>query len=215
MKGYFISFEGNEGCGKSTQIRLVAENLRKQGHDVIVTKEPGGCPIADKIRAILLDIESANMDSTCELMLYAASRAQHVNEVIVPALKAGKIVLCDRYADSTYAYQGFGRNLDKVLIKELNKIATGGVWPHLTLWLDIPVDVGLGRAIDRNNASSGPDESRFEAEAKEFHTKCREGFLELYNTQERVKRVDANDEIEVVLKDIIKTIEMNMPIKVG
>lgn len=125
--GYFITFEGIEGCGKTTQIKRAAQSLREAGHRVVVTREPGGCPIADDIRAILLDAGNSAMVPTTELLLYAAARAQHVAEVIAPALAEGAVVLCDRFTDSTLVYQGFGRNLDRDLIARLNTLAAGQI----------------------------------------------------------------------------------------
>lgn len=206
-KSMFISFEGIEGCGKTTQINLLEDFLKGEGLEVVRTKEPGGCPIADEIRAILLDIKNAAITSKTELLLYAASRAQHVEEVIRPALEAGKIVICDRYADSTEAYQGYGRQLDMKLINDLNIIATGGLWPDLTLWLDIPVETGLSRAIARNGASSGPDESRFEAEAKFFHERCRQGFEAINNRTGRFARIDADATPEIVFQRITDVVK--------
>ena len=137
--GLFITFEGIEGCGKSTQVRLLTQHLATLGHDILATREPGGCPIADKIRAILLDAANKEMTSDTELLLYAAARAQHVSQVIQPALKSGKTVLCDRFTDATIAYQGHGRKLDHGLIIELNRIATSGLKPDITVLIDCPV----------------------------------------------------------------------------
>ena len=210
QKPSFITFEGIEGCGKTTQINLLENFLKAEGLKVVRTKEPGGCPIADDIRAILLDSKNTAMESRTELLLYAASRAQHVLEVIQPALAAGKIVICDRYADSTEAYQGFARQLDMKLVNDLNIIATGGLWPDLTLWLDIPVDTGLSRAIARNGESSGPDEGRFEAEAKFFHERCKQGFEAINARTGRFTRVDADATPDVVSQRIIEIVKEHL-----
>lgn len=177
--GYFITFEGIEGCGKTTQIQRAAQFLREAGHRVIVTREPGGCPIADAIRAILLDAGNSAMVPITELLLYAAARAQHVAEVIAPALAEGAIVLCDRFTDSTLVYQGFGRNLDRDLIVRLNTLAAGQIRPDLTILLDCPVSVGLARAAARINSRLTNREERFEQESLLFHERVREGFLSL------------------------------------
>lgn len=174
---FFITFEGIEGCGKTTQVQLLAQACTDRGLPVLVTREPGGCTIADKIRAILLDAEHTSLVPLAELLLYAAARAQHVAEIIKPALDAGKIVICDRFTDATTAYQGFGRDLDRSLIESLNRIATGGLIPDLTILLDCPAELGISRAMARINASAGAREERFEREALAFHQAVRRGYL--------------------------------------
>jgi dTMP kinase len=172
----FITFEGIEGSGKTTQLRRLAERMPS----AIVTKEPGGTPIGDRIRAILLDPQSTGMDATTELFLYAASRRQLVAELIRPALARDEVVLCDRYTDSTLAYQGFGRLLPLDELRTLNDWATARLVPDLTLLFDLAEDVGLQRARSRNDALlSLRDESRFEAEDLRFHRRVREGYLSL------------------------------------
>jgi dTMP kinase len=180
----FITFEGIEGCGKTTQIRLLSAALTAAGKRVVLTREPGGCPIADKIRAILLDADNSAMTPSAELLLYAAARAQHVQEVIEPALSRGEIVLCDRFTDATLAYQGYGRGLDKQTIGDLNHLAASGRRPDLTILLDCPVETGLHRAIARIEAASAADrsslrEERFERESRQFHQRVRDGYLDL------------------------------------
>ena len=177
---YFITLEGIEGCGKSTQAEILSRALHAEtGSQVVMTREPGGCPIANKIRAILLDADNRALVPLAELLLYAAARAQHVAEVIRPALAEGKIVLCDRYTDATTAYQGYGRALDLSLIENLAHLATGGLTPDLTILLDCPEEVGLKRAMARINASCGAREERFELESLRFHHAVREGYLKL------------------------------------
>ena len=177
---YFITLEGIEGCGKSTQAEILSRALHAEtGCQVVMTREPGGCPIANKIRAILLDADNRALVPLAELLLYAAARAQHVAEVIRPALAEGKIVLCDRFTDATTAYQGYGRALDLPLIENLAHLATGGLTPDLTILLDCPEEVGLKRAMARINASSGAREERFELESLRFHHAVREGYLKL------------------------------------
>jgi dTMP kinase len=176
---FFITFEGIEGCGKTTQIGLLARNLTARGHRVTVTREPGGCPISDQIRGILLNADNRAMAPLTELFLYAAARSQHVAEVVVPALERGEIVLCDRFTDATVAYQGYGRQLDRNVIDELNRLAAGSTRPDLTLLVDCPVETGLGRAMARINNSTGAREERFELESLQFHRKVRDGYLKL------------------------------------
>ena len=193
----FITFEGIEGSGKTTQQRLVADALRAKGKTVVVTKEPGGTPLADRIRAILLD--SANViDPIAEVFLFAASRRQHTMEVIEPALARGEIVLCDRYADSTLAYQGFGRLIDLDRLRVLNDWATDSLVPHVTLLFDLAEEVGLTRANSRN-ATAAQDEGRFEAEDLRFHRRVREGYLAMAVAEpKRYRVVDANGSVEDV-----------------
>lgn len=192
-----ITFEGIEGSGKSTQIRLLAAHLQERGLEVVVTREPGGCRIADEIRAILLDPANEELCATAELLLYAAARAQHVDEVIRPALARGAIVLCDRYTDATVAYQGYGRGLDLGLIEELNRLASGGLSPDLTLVFDLPVATGLHRARSRN-ATAAADEGRFEAESLAFHERVRAGYLGCAEAAARFARIDASGDPETV-----------------
>ena len=176
----FITFEGIEGAGKSTQIAMAESWLRGLGRDVLVTRQPGGCSMGLELRRILLDARNTHLDPTAELFLYLADRAQHVAEVIRPALAAGRAVLCDRYHDSTVAYQGFGRGLDVKRLTELGRVATGGLSPDVTVLLDLPVAEGLARARGRNIASGASQaEGRFEALEMDFHQRVRDGFLTL------------------------------------
>jgi dTMP kinase len=192
MKGLFITFEGGEGCGKSTQLRLLADALREAGRLVRVVREPGGTRVGEGIRDLLLDPRSAGMDPIAELMLYEAARAQVVSEVIVPALAAGEIVLCDRFFDSTTAYQGHARGLDLVMIRALNVIASGGLVPDRTLLLDLDPAVGLARATE-----GGAD--RLESEQTAFHAAVRRGFLTIAAEEpDRVRVVDASGTPEQV-----------------
>ena len=189
----FITFEGIEGSGKSTQITLLANWLTKRLDQApVITREPGGCPIADQIRSTLLDASNNSMDERTELLLYAAARAQHMAEIIQPALDADKFVLCDRFTDATIAYQGYGRGLSTELIEELNQLATQGVEPDLTLLLDFSPEEGLNRAKQRNANSTGPNEDRFEQEALAFHHRVRIGYLALESKYPRIMRIDAS-----------------------
>jgi len=195
--GPFITFEGIEGSGKTTQQQRVAEYLRARGRAVVVTKEPGGTPLADRIRAILLDSASV-IDPIAEVFLFAASRRQHTTETIEPALARGEIVLCDRYADSTLAYQGFGRLIDLDRLRMLNDWATDSLVPHLTLLFDIPEEVGLQRARSRN-ATAPQDEGRFELEDLRFFRRVREGYLSMAVAEpRRFAVIDANAGVDEV-----------------
>jgi dTMP kinase len=194
MKSAFITFEGIEGTGKTTQIRRVADWLRSKDIAFIQTREPGGCFIADQIRAVLLDSKNTALSPEAELLLYLASRAQHVTEVVRPALDANKIVLCDRFADATQAYQGYARGLGSDLVSDINRYATGGLTPDLTLLLDIPVETGLARARRRADAieDDSDKEDRFEKEHLDFHQRVREGYLAIARSHaDRVLILDA------------------------
>lgn len=195
----FITFEGIEGSGKSTQIGRLAEWLDTEYNiSTITTREPGGCEISDKIRGILLDAAHDAMNEQTELLLYAAARAQHVTQIIRPALDNGRTVLCDRYCDATLAYQGFGRGLPRPLIEEINRLATLGTMPDLTILLDFDPEIGLNRARQRNAASTGPDENRFEQENLDFHRRIRHGYLSLAASEDRFCVVDAGGDIDSV-----------------
>jgi len=196
-RGVFLSFEGVEGCGKSTQIVLLHEYLVAQGRDCMVTREPGGTPIAEAIRALVLDPAHEAMTPETELLLYAAARAQHVRERIEPALAAGQVVLCDRYADSTTAYQGGGRGFDRAKLAQLHEWATGGRWPDRTFLLDLPAEAGLERARLRGR------KDRIEREDIAFHQRVRAGFLEIAAVEPaRVKVIDASESIEAIRQRI-------------
>ncbi|PLX72178.1 MAG: dTMP kinase [Desulfuromonas sp.] len=195
----FITFEGIEGSGKSTQVRLLADWIKSRfGEEPVLTREPGGCRISDQIRATLLDAANKGMDERAELLLYAAARAQHMAEIIQPALSTGKFVICDRFTDATLAYQGYGRGLSKELIEELNTLATCGVEPDLTFLLDFPPETGISRARSRNADSDGPNEDRFEQEEIAFHHRVRNGYLDLEKSAPRIHRIDATGSIEEV-----------------
>lgn len=210
--GYFITFEGVEGCGKTTQIKLLDDFLSARGLSTVLTREPGGCPIADKIRTILLDAENRALSPLAELMLYAAARAQHVTEVISPALDAGKIVLCDRFCDATVAYQSFGRGIDRCVIDTLNLHACQGVSPDLTVLVDCDPRVGLERARRRIEATSGPREERFELEALAFHQRVRAGYRQLAADQpDRFLIIDGSAGIEDIFAVISAQVVSRIP----
>ncbi len=176
--GRFITFEGGEGCGKTTQIRILAERLRAAGKDVLLTREPGGTELAEKIRALVREESSDPPNSRAETLLFLASRAQVVESVIRPALAAGTWVLCDRFADSTFAYQGYGRGLDLDEIKRINFFATGGIVPDRTVLLDVSPEVSAKRMRARE-AATNTDADRMEKAGDGFHVRLKNGFIEL------------------------------------
>jgi dTMP kinase len=204
---FFITFEGIEGSGKSTQIRTLKEHLERRGQQVVVTREPGGCPIADAIRAILLDPANHALVTRTELLLYAAARAQHIEQVIRPALADGATVLCDRFADATTAYQGGGRGLDARLVAELNAIASAGLTPDLTLLLDFPVELGLSRARQRNRLSPCLAEGRFELEELDFHQRVRTTYLTLAAREARFRIIDADGAEQLVAARVAAAVD--------
>ena len=203
----FVTFEGIEGCGKSTQVRLAGDYLKKHGVPFITTEEPGGTPLGRRIRALLLRKPAkgaARMLPEAELLLFCAARAQHVRELILPSLREGKVVLCDRFSDATTAYQGFGRGLDRDAIRRIDAFSTDGLTPGLTLLFDLPVETGLKRALARIAGNKGvPAEDRFEREALEFHRNVREGYLSLARSEpERFRIIDASKDISSVNLDV-------------
>jgi len=208
----FITFEGCDGTGKSTQIKLLAHHLRALGKAMVVTREPGGTDLGRHIRRVLLEVGKPSVGSPTELFLYLADRAQHVQEVIMPALAKGQIVLCDRHTDSTIAYQGYGRGIDLELLKRLNTVASYGIRPDLTFLLDCPVHVGLSRTDERNaGATEIAVEDRFEKEKLEFHEKVRQGFLHIARAEaERISVIDASVTVEEVFAAIRKIVDNQM-----
>lgn len=199
----FITFEGIEGCGKTTQIRLFAEKLQALGYRTTLTREPGGCLISDKIRTILLDAENSAITAETELLLYCAARSQHIADVIKPALDNGNIVLCDRFSDATLAYQHFARGVDRQKLEYLNAFAVQNTTPDLTLVIDGDVESCLARAKSRIHATSGPKEERFELESMAFHQRVRDGYKQLAaENPERIMTVDACTTIEQLADNI-------------
>ncbi|MFO7460514.1 MAG: dTMP kinase [Desulfatiglandales bacterium] len=204
----FITFEGIEGCGKTTQIKRLTRNLQKEGIPCRATLEPGGTAVGRKIRRILLDSRNKGLTALAELMLYEADRAQHVEEVIKPALERNLWVVSDRFFDATVVYQGFARGQDRRLILDLNKKAAQGLVPDLTFLLDCPVEVGLARATSRNN--KGQD--RFEREKIAFHRKVREGYLSLARKdRKRFAVVDATQSVNALEKEILEYVMPLIP----
>jgi len=195
----FVTFEGPEGGGKSTQIRRIATRLEDLGYEVVVTREPGGTPFGEAVREILLGFAHSAMLPETEALLNSAARAQHVAEIIRPALELGKIVLCDRYLDSTLAYQGAGRGLDFDTLIALQRFATRDLWPDLTLLLDVPFEVGQARRV-----ASGEPLNRFDVDSQAFHERVRAYFLEAAARQPRRWRVfDASTSAELVEQDLL------------
>lgn len=200
-KGLLITFEGIEGSGKSTQLERLAGYLREQGRIVLITREPGGTHLGGLIRNILLNPELVEMDDKTELLLYLAERAQHVTEVIKPALADGQIVLCDRFSDSTLAYQGYGRGLPLKRIIDIDSWATGDLTPNLTIFLDVGAREGLKRATKRKA-------DRIERERLEFHQGVRKGYLKLAEKfAGRYAVIDASKSLELIHAEIIKAVE--------
>ncbi|HSJ48366.1 MAG TPA: dTMP kinase [Gammaproteobacteria bacterium] len=192
-QGRFITLEGSEGVGKTSNLAFMERHLREAGREVVVTREPGGTPVGEQIRALLLDPANQAMVSDCELLLMFAARAQHLQEVIVPAVARGAWVLCDRFTDATYAYQGGGRGIDAARIAELESWVQGGLRPDLTLLLDLPVEIGLARAGERG----APD--RFEQEQRAFFERVRQAYLDQAAAQPgRYRVVDAGQPLEAV-----------------
>lgn len=208
----FISLEGIEGSGKSTVLHMLDQHLQAGGYSVCVTREPGGCALGRGLRALLLDARTQGLRNRAELFLFLADRAQHVGEVIRPALEAGQIVLCDRYVDSTIAYQGYGRGMDPDQLVAINTLATGGLMPDLTLLLDLDPATGIGRAGRRNEeADTVISEGRFESESLRFHCRVRQGYLDLAAASpERMVVLDASRPAEEVFWQCLAEVETRL-----
>jgi dTMP kinase len=207
-RGKFISFEGLDGCGKSTQLEKLAAALRLLGVQSITTREPGGTAIGERIRALLLDSRTRGLDSNVEMALMVASRAQLVGEVIEPALQSGDWVLCDRFVDSTEAYQGAGRQLGGEPVLQLHRLLCRDLWPDLTVLMDSDVNPSIQRARLRNRfAGAGHDENRFERESRAFFERVHQGYLEIARREpQRVVIIDARPPIEIVHEDILAVV---------
>jgi dTMP kinase len=210
MSGLFITFEGIDGCGKSTQLRMLAELLASRGLHHAVTREPGGTPIGSQIREILLNRANTNLVATAELLLYAADRAQHVAADLRPALAQGQIILCDRYIDATTAYQGYGRQLSLDLIMRLNQIATDGLIPDLTLLFDLDTGVAQERVIAGTALRGQAD--RIDSEHREFHERVRAGYLKLASQQPaRFVIISAQAAPEIIFKAVCAAVAARLP----
>jgi dTMP kinase len=196
-RGFFLTLEGVDGCGKTTQLELLIARLKSSGRDPVRVQEPGGTRIGLEIRRLLLDKANAELDSTAELLLYFASRAQNIAEVIRPALAQGKIVVADRFTDATMAYQGYGRGLGADAVRAIEAVACGGLRPDLTLWLDIDPELGVNRALRRPGAKT--DETRMEQEGRDFYRRVYAGYQAIAAAEPgRVARIDASGTIEQV-----------------
>jgi dTMP kinase len=205
LQGKFITFEGIDGSGKSTQLRMLAGDLRARGIDVITTQEPGGTPLGRRLREAFLETEET-VAPMAELLLFAADRAQHVEFLIKPALAEGRIVISDRYADATFAYQGAGRGFPEKTVKEIIKLATGGLKPDLTLFFDISVENAIGRMQTRHEEGVG--RNRMDAETGEFYTEVRKAYLRVADSEpKRFKVLDANGSIEDTQKKVVEIID--------
>ena len=207
-RGKFITIEGLDGCGKSTQLGKLAAVLRARGIDVVLTREPGGTPAGEAIRGVLLDSHTTGLAPMAELALMFASRAQHLHEVILPGLAAGRFVLCDRFTDSTEAYQGGGRKVGVEPVHQLHQLLCAGIQPDLTLLMDSEVSASVARARRRNTAASGPhDENRFEQESRAFFERVRNGYLAIAKREpERVVLLDARRPIDIVHDEIVEAV---------
>ena len=202
MKNRFITIEGCEGSGKTSIIKLICEEFEKKGIPYLSTREPGGSKISEQIRNVILNVDNTKMDYMTEALLYAASRRQHLEEIVKPALNNDKVVICDRYLDSSLAYQGYARGLGIEEVYNINMYATSGFLPDLTIYIDIPVEVGLERIKDNNR-----DVNRLDLEKVAFHNKVREGYLEIAKMYpERIKVVDGNATLEEVFKRVKKVL---------
>lgn len=199
MQGLFITFEGPDGCGKTTQMKLLAEYLEKKGEEVVLTREPGGKGLGEKVREILLNYDGEVSDR-CESFLFLADRAQNIDIIVNPAVKEGKIVLCDRHIDSTVAYQGYGRGLDIERINMLNNLATNGKKPDLTFVFDVDVETSMKRV--------GKEKDRMESAGIDFHNRVRQGYLELAKQEpNRIKVIDATKSIEEIHDEVINILK--------
>lgn len=202
-KGLFLVFEGIDGSGKTSQLKRTKEYLKAKGYDVVTTREPGGTPISEKIRGLLLDPSNGEMDDRCELLLYGAARAQHLAEVILPAIEHGKAVLCDRFSLSTAAYQGYGRGISLELLEAVHSVAAFQVKPDLTLVVDVPVEVGAHRVA----VSRGEPKDRLEQEKSEFFERVRQGFLREAEKDDAIVVIDGVQTEEQVFEAIKKALE--------
>jgi dTMP kinase len=208
-RGKLISFEGIDGCGKTTQLGLLERYLKERNLPFISTREPGGTGIGKKIRAVLLDVSDEAVEPLTEMLLYAADRAQHVRQLVLPALAEGKLVLSDRFFDATTAYQGYGRGFELALVQRLNELATGGLKPDLTLLFDLEVKLGLGRMRQRSDVGQTAEQpDRLDLEPTEFHRRVRQGYLTMAAQEPaRIRVIPAAGTIEEVYKLMLAEVE--------
>jgi dTMP kinase len=206
VSGLFVTFEGVEGCGKTTQAELLRLSLEQEGHRVVFTREPGGTSVGERIRDVLLDTRLSGMEPMAELFLYLASRAQHVRELIRPALTGGAIVICDRFADASLAYQGAGRQIGELKVQRLNEIATFGLVPDYTVLLDVPAEVGLERTLNRAGGEARQD--RIEKERLDFHARVRTGYLLLAEKEpDRIAVLDGTRNKDELAREILNRVK--------
>ncbi|WP_332697199.1 dTMP kinase [Halalkalibacter lacteus] len=202
-KGFFVTVEGGEGAGKTTVLDKIEQTLKGKGYDVVRTREPGGIRIAEQIREIILDVAHTEMDSRTEALLYAAARRQHLIEKVIPALEEGKIVLCDRFLDSSLAYQGYARGIGFDDVRAINEFAICGYMPDLTIFFDIDPEIGLTRIKN----DDGREVNRLDQEKKQFHERVRKGYYKVMDEYpDRIKPINANQKIEDVYRDAMKEI---------
>ena len=195
--GTFITFEGGDGCGKTSVIRAILERLKKDGFEVVLTREPGGSLIAEKIRNIILDVDNTGMDYVAEMLLYAACRSQHLKDIVIPALNSNKLVICDRFVDSSYVYQGIARDLGLEQVTKINELVVKDNMPDLTIYIDATPEICLSR---RNNRSEA--DNRLDLESLEFHHKVRNGYkLISEKFKNRIVTVDGDQPLENVIED--------------
>ncbi len=205
MSGKFITFEGTDGSGKTTVIKSIVEELEKRGYKVVTTREPGGVKIAEEIRDIIHDVNNTEMDPLCEAFLYASSRRQHLVEKVFPRLKEGVIVICDRYIDSSLAYQGYARGLGVERVKAINEYATEGFYPDLTIYLDVRPEEGIRRIMSHTDTH---EVNRMDKESIEFHKRVYQGYENLFEMfPDRIVRINGENDKETVFMDSLKAIE--------
>ncbi len=207
MSGKFITFEGGEGSGKTTIANLLKENLEKEGYNVVLTREPGGVAIAEQIRDIIVDVNNTQMDARTEALLYASSRRQHLVEKVIPALKENKIVICDRYVDSSMVYQGIGRGLGIDEVYNMNLFATENILPDLTIFFDIKPELGLQRVYSNKDR----EVNRLDLEALDFHQKVYDGYLTICERfKERIVKIDASLSVEEVYLSVYNEVSKHL-----
>jgi len=206
-QGFFITLEGGEGGGKSTQAKLLASALKEKHYNVLLTREPGGSPGAEEIRGLLLKGDPGRWDGPTEMLLHYAARRDHMAQTVWPAMTTGKVVISDRFADSTMAYQGYGHGIDKDAIRAVHRAALGDFQPHLTLIFDLPVDVGLARAMSRPDMNKSAAEDRYERMGRDFHDRLRNGFLAIAKQEPaRCKVIDATRSLEAIHADVLSSV---------
>lgn len=215
LRGLFVTFEGPDGSGKSTQLQYLAKYLQQQNYDIVTTREPGGTSISDQIRKVILDPEHQEMAAQTEILLYAASRAQHVQEKIKPALERGKLVLCDRFVDASIAYQGFGLGYGEEVIRQINSFATGGLVPDRTYMIDLAPEEGRRRMEARRSTEFKQGLDRIEQKDLEYHARVREGFQLLAREHSRIMLIQGDQSIEaihqIILEDLKNLLQRKYP----